>query len=90
MTEVLKSGLDDGSKDIALRPVDVSIPSDIQVIKLQESGDVILKLDGQAIQVSSKILSVASPYFRGLFSPRFSEGQALKDRYGNNFSSSLA
>ena len=42
---------------------------------MDPEGDVILMLDGCELQVSSKILSLASPVFKAMFGPRFAEGQ---------------
>lgn len=48
--------------------------------RLDPDGDVMLKLDdGAAVLVSSKILSLASPVFKALFAPSFSEGAKLAE-----------
>lgn len=40
-------------------------------------GDVILLLEDHEIQVSSKVLGLASPVFKAMFSPSFAEGRSL-------------
>ena len=50
------------------------------------AGDLVLKLgpvdEPFLIRVSSKVLSLASPVFAAMLSPRFAEGQALEDSKG--------
>jgi hypothetical protein len=49
-------------------------------IALDNAGDVILQLGEVSLRVSSKVLSVASPVFRVMFSPHFLEGETLSKR----------
>ena len=42
---------------------------------MDPEGDVILVLGDVGLQVSSKVLSVASPVFKAMFGPHFAEGQ---------------
>ena len=49
--------------------------ADISVI--DPEGDVILVSGETEFQVSSKVLSLASPVFKALFSPNFAEGQTI-------------
>ena len=50
------------------------------------AGDLVLKLGSgdevTSIRVHSKVLSLASPVFASMLSPRFAEGQALEDNKG--------
>ena len=50
------------------------------------AGDIVLKLDSgdeeALIRVHSKVLSLASPVFAAMLSPRFAEGQALEEKKG--------
>ena len=48
-------------------------------IDLDPYGDVIFVLKDVEIKMSSKALSLASPVFKALLRPTFSEGQALRD-----------
>ena len=54
-----------------------------QSIDADPAGDLVLKLgtgdEMTLIRVHSKVLSLASPVFAAMLSPRFAEGQALKD-----------
>ena len=53
-------------------------PGKISKVVVDPDGDVILVFDaGTEVQVSSKVLSVASPVFKAMFGPRFLEGQDL-------------
>ena len=49
---------------------------------IDPEGDVILVCDETEFQVSSKVLSLASPVFSALFSPRFAEGQLIPSKPG--------
>lgn len=46
-------------------------------VTIDPAGDVLFNIDGTALQVSSKVLCVASGYFRAMFGPNFSEGRSL-------------
>ena len=50
------------------------------------AGDIVLKLgsgdEATLIRVHSKVLSLASPVFAAMLSPRFAEGKALEDNKG--------
>ncbi len=45
---------------------------------IDPEGDVVLVLDRTELQVSSKVLGLASPVFKAMFSPSFSEGKELQ------------
>lgn len=47
---------------------------------IDQEGDVILICGEDEFQVSSKVLSLASPVFKALFSPRFAEGQPTSSK----------
>lgn len=47
---------------------------------IDPEGDVILTCGETEFQVSSKVLSLASPVFKALFSPSFAEGQATSSK----------
>lgn len=51
-----------------------------RTISIDPAGDVVFSIDGTALQVSSKVLCVASAYFRAMFGPNFSEGRSLLQR----------
>ena len=47
-------------------------------LQFDQQGDVVLELaDKSRLQVSSKVLSLASPVFKAMFAPTFAEGSAL-------------
>jgi hypothetical protein len=46
---------------------------------IDPDGDVILQLADAKLQVSSKVLSVASKVWKAMFSPKYSEGQVHKE-----------
>ena len=58
----------------------------VHSIDADPAGDVVLKLgsgDGVTlIRVHSKVLSLASPVFAAMLSPRFAEGRSLEDKKG--------
>jgi hypothetical protein len=62
-------------------------PAQLDVLELDPDGDVILHVedtdpeDGATTRflVSSKVLSLASPVFNGMFSPQFSEGIRVRN-----------
>ena len=58
----------------------------IYSLDVDPAGDLVLKLgpvdEPFLIRVSSKVLSLASPVFAAMLSPRFAEGQALEDSKG--------
>ncbi|MCJ1396601.1 hypothetical protein MMC18_009492 [Xylographa bjoerkii] len=48
-------------------------------LQIDQEGDVTLQLaDNSEVQVSSKVLSLASPVFKAMFSSKFAEGSRLK------------
>lgn len=46
---------------------------------IDPDGDVIIAIGKSGFQVSSKVLSLASPVFKALFGPNFAEGQFVID-----------
>ena len=52
---------------------------EIERIELDPYGDVVFVLKQVELRMSSKVLSLASPVFKALLKPNFSEGQALRD-----------
>ena len=50
------------------------------IIAIDPEGDVILICNDSEFQVSSKVLSLASPVFKAFFSPNFAEGQPTSDK----------
>ena len=51
--------------------------TEISKIVIDSDGDVILVLAGTELQVSTKVLGVASPVFKAMFGPHFLEGTEL-------------
>lgn len=51
--------------------------TEISKLTIDPDGDVVLVLDSTELQVSSKVLSVASSVFKAMFGPHFQEGQDL-------------
>ena len=47
---------------------------------IDPEGDIILVCGKTELQVSSKVLKLASPVFTALFSPNFAEGQAISSK----------
>ena len=57
---------------------DVQPPGTNQKLTIDPEGDVHLSLRGRELLVSSKVLSLASPVFKKLFGPHFSEGNCVE------------
>lgn len=60
----------------ALASLSVETHDMANVNAIDPDGDVILVCGETEFQVSSKVLSLASPVFKALFGPNFAEGQA--------------
>ena len=57
---------------LAIRSHDLSTKT---LTVMDPEGDIILVLGDVGLQVSSKVLSLASPVFKAMFGPHFAEGQ---------------
>ena len=64
----------------ALASLSVEIHDMANINVIDPEGDVILICGETEFQVSSKVLSLASPVFKALFSPNFAEGQPTSSK----------
>lgn len=69
---------DNISSALASLSVETQVMANIDAI--DPDGDVILVCGKTEFQVSSKVLSLASPVFKALFSPHFAEGQPTSSK----------
>ena len=57
---------------------DIQPPEAIYKLTIDPEGDVHLSLRDRGLLVSSKVLSLASPFFKKLFGPHFAEGNCVE------------
>lgn len=69
-----------GNLSSALASLSVSTHNMAKTNVIDPEGDVILICGKTEFQVSSKVLSLASPVFKALFSPSFAEGQPTSSK----------
>lgn len=64
----------------ALASLSVETHDMANIDAIDPEGDIILICGEAELQVSSKVLSLASPVFKALFSPNFAEGQPTSNK----------